>query len=165
MALRGACSRCDLQGAARRCEWAWQTPTWAKGMKRPPNCMSVHITSTFGPVLPRATETSCRITCTGLSWLWLPCHRQHAQVQSSVRTDESQRQHLAGGDACVVWVHVQEWEAGRAHVQQRLPLLQGQDGLLKAQQRAGGVRGTRDVWDNEQVLLKLPVGLRASCLT
>ena len=57
-------------------------------------------------------------------------------------------QHLAGCDARVVGVHVQEGQACRAHVQQRLPLLQGQDGLLKAQQRAAGIRGARYVGDD-----------------
>ncbi len=39
-----------------------QGRTFSKGMKRPPKCLSVHMTSTLGPVLPRAKDTSCRIT-------------------------------------------------------------------------------------------------------
>ena len=70
-----------------------------------------------------------------------------------------QVQHLASCDARVIWIHVQEWEASCAHVQQRLPLLKGQDGLLKAQQWTSTVRGTRNVWNNEQIFLKLPVCL------
>ena len=38
--------------------------TFAKGMKRPPNSLSVHMTSTLGPDLPRASATSWRITYT-----------------------------------------------------------------------------------------------------
>ena len=38
--------------------WGEAAPTFAKGMKRPPNALSVHMTSTLGPDLPSASATS-----------------------------------------------------------------------------------------------------------